>query len=185
MIGLPQRLPHVIWKNRRLVPLSESWLAESIYQSAAHVGCNNWQLAEHVAHAVAAYLESNCGAPALSVRSLEAIVRKSLVSVGYPEVADASHLVAPRVSIFLPEIARRAEGCALVFFPDLKARILEAFQLQVRGIRLTGLRDCSKILMARRRWRERSRRMGEEIIDFSRTVLTQVSDAPTELLIAS
>ena len=38
MIALPQRLPHVIWKKDRLVPLSEGWLAESIEQAAAGAG---------------------------------------------------------------------------------------------------------------------------------------------------
>ena len=36
MIALPQRLPNIIWKNDRLVPLSEGWLAESIERAAAN-----------------------------------------------------------------------------------------------------------------------------------------------------
>ncbi len=68
MIALPQRLPHVIWKNDRLVPLSEGWLAESIEHAAAAAGYHRWHLAPEVARAIAVYLENDWVAPALSHR---------------------------------------------------------------------------------------------------------------------
>ena len=70
MIALPQRLPHVIWKNDRLVPLSEGWLAESIEHSAEAAGHHRWHLAPEVARAIAIYLENDWIAPALPVDHL-------------------------------------------------------------------------------------------------------------------
>ena len=58
MIALPQKLPHVIWRNDRLVPLSEGWLAESIEHAAAASGYHRWHLAPEVARAIAVYLEN-------------------------------------------------------------------------------------------------------------------------------
>src|SRR5208282_2050473 len=98
MIALPQRLPHVIWKNDRLVPLSEGWLAESIEPAAAAAGHPRWDLAPDVARAIAVYLDNDWVSPALPVDHLKEMVRRSLVGIGYDEIARESLIVPPRVS---------------------------------------------------------------------------------------
>src|ERR1700760_256591 len=99
MIALPQRLPHVIWKNDRLVPLSEGWLAESIEHAAARAGFHRWHLAPEVARAIAVYLENDYVAPSLPVDQLREMVRRSLEGIGFEEIARESVIVPPRVSI--------------------------------------------------------------------------------------
>src|SRR5260221_3536693 len=108
MIALPQRLPHVIWKNDRLVPLSEGWLAESIEHAAAAAGHPRWYLAPEVARAIAVYLENDWVAPALTTDHLQEMVRRSLEGIGYDEIARKSFIVPPRVSISLLGLAARA-----------------------------------------------------------------------------
>src|ERR1700749_2155329 len=103
MIALPQRLPHVIWKNDRLVPLSEGWLAESIEHAAAAAGHPRWDMAPEVARAISVYLENDWTAPALKVDPLTEMVRKSLEGIGFNEIAQQSMIVPPRVSISLLE----------------------------------------------------------------------------------
>ena len=131
MIALPQRLPHVIWKNGRLVPLSEGWLAESIEHAAAGAGYHRWHLAPEVARAIAVYLED---------------------------------------SISLTELASYAPY-ELEFYPLLKQRLGDALEVQVAGVRLEGLRDCSKILDSAGRWRRTCVRISDEIIYFCRTYM--------------
>ena len=80
MIALPQRLPHVIWKNDRLVPLSEGWLAESIEYAAAAAGHPRWYLAPEVARAIAVYLEDDWVAPALPLDHLITGISGGLVA---------------------------------------------------------------------------------------------------------
>jgi hypothetical protein len=108
MIALPQRLPHVIWKNDRLVPLSEGWLAESIEHAAEAAGHHRWHLAPEVARAIAVYLENDWIAPALKVDHLREMVQRSLEGIGYDDIARQSLIVPPRVSISLMELAVRA-----------------------------------------------------------------------------
>src|SRR5277367_3026212 len=108
MIALPQKLPHVIWKNDRLVPLSEGWLAESIEYAASAAGHPRWYLAPEVARAIAVYLENDWIAPALTLDNLREMVRRSLEGIGYEDIARKSLIVPPRVSISLMEIALRA-----------------------------------------------------------------------------
>jgi hypothetical protein len=170
MIALPQRLPHVIWKNDRLVPLSEGWLAESIEHAAAAAGLPRWHLAPEVARAIAVYLENDWVAPSLPLDSLNEMVRRSLEGIGFDEIARQSLIVPPRVSISLQELAWRAPY-EIAFYPLLRQRLTDALEVQVAGVRLEGLRDCTKILDAAGRWRHTCHRISDEIIHFCRSYM--------------
>jgi hypothetical protein len=182
MIALPQRLPHVIWRNGRLVPLSEGWLAESIEHAAAAAGLPRWHLAPEVARAIAVYLENDWVAPALPLDHLQEMVRRSLLGIGYDEVARESLIVPPRVSISLAEIAQRAPY-EIEFYPLLRQRLDDALEVQVAGVRLEGLRDCSKILDAAGRWRQTCVRINDEIIHFCRSFMHRAMPRPVDLVI--
>lgn len=182
MIALPQKLPHVIWKNGRLVPLSEGWLAESIEHAAAAAGFLRWHLAPEVAKAIAVYLEDESHAPALPLDYLQEMVRRSLEGIGYSEIARESRIVPPRVSISLPELAARAPY-ELEFFPLLKERLGDAMEVQVAGVRLEGLRDCAKALDAAGRWRQTCVRISDEIIYFCRTYINHGRQRTVDLVI--
>jgi hypothetical protein len=182
MISLPQRLPHVIWKNGRLVPLSEGWLAESIEHAAAAAGLLRWHLAPEVARAIAVYLEDESTAPALPLDYLQEMVRRSLEGIGYDEIARQSLIVPPRVSISLPELAARAPY-ELEFYPLLKERLGDAIDVQVAGVRLVGRRDCTKILDAAGRWRQTCVRISDEIIYFCRSYMNRAVLRTVDLVI--
>ena len=182
MIALPQRLPHIIWKNDRLVPLSEGWLAESIEHAAAAAGMPRWHLAPEVARAIAVYLENDWIAPALPLEHLNDMVRRSLEGIGYNEIAKESLIVPPRVSISLAELAQRAPY-EIEFYPLLKQRLGDAVEVQVAGVRLEGLRDCTKILDAAGRWRQTCVRISDEIIDFCRCYMRHSMPCAIDLVI--
>jgi hypothetical protein len=182
MIALPQRLPHVIWKNDRLVPLSEGWLAESIECAAANAGHPRWHLAPEVARAIAVYLENDWIAPALPVEHLHEMIRRSLEGIGYDEIARKSLIVPPRVSISLSELAYRAPY-EIEFYPLLRQRLGDALEVQVAGVRLEGLRDCTKILDAAGRWRHTCVRISDEIIHFCRSYLHRSMPGAVDLVI--
>ncbi len=182
MIALPQKLPNVIWQNSRLVPLSEGWIVESIEHSARNAGYLNWHLSTHVARAIVHYLETDCEFQVLSVEALQAMIKKSLEGIGFPDVAQNSDIVPPRVSIYLPELAAHA-SYELLFYPMLAERLDQAIEYQVRGVRLEGLRDCTKILDSAQRWRRSCRTLSDEIISFSRAHLSRGNAKAVELLI--
>ena len=182
MIALPQRLPHVIWKKDRLVPLSEGWLAESIEQAAAGAGYHRWHLAPEVARAIAVYLENDWIAPALPLDHLREMVCRSLESIGYQDIAQKSLIVPPRVSISLMEIAMRAPY-EIEFYPLLRERLEDAVEVQVGGVRLEGLRDCTKVLDATGRWRQTCVRISDEIIYFCRSYLCRTMPRTVDLVI--
>ena len=182
MIALPQRLPHVIWKNERLVPLSEGWLAESIEHAAAASGYHRWHLAPEVARAIAVYLENDWVAPALPVDKLCEMVQRSLAGIGYEDIARESLIVPPRVSISLMELAHRAPY-EIEFFPLLRERLTDAMDVQVGGVRLEGLRDCSKRLDAAGRWRRECSRISDDIIHFCRSFIHQSMPRTVDLVI--
>jgi hypothetical protein len=182
MIALPQRLPHVIWNKDRLVPLSEGWLAESIEHAAAAAGMPRWELAPEVARAIAVYLENDWVAPALPLDHLQEMVRRSLEGIGYDQIARRSLIVPPRVSISLTEIATRAPY-EIEFYPLLRQRLDDALEFQVAGVRLEGLRDCTKILDAAGRWRRTCVRISDDIIHYCRSLICRSMPRSVELVI--
>jgi hypothetical protein len=182
MIALPHRLPHIVWKNGRLVPLSEGWLAESIEHAAAAAGLPRWHLAPEVARAIAVYLEDDWITPSLTIDHLNQMVRRSLEGIGYSEIARKSQIVPPRVSISLTELAQRAPY-EIEFYPLLKERLGDAIDVQVAGVRLEGLRDCTKILDAAGRWRHTCCRINDDIIDFCRSYMHRFMTRPVDLVI--
>ncbi|MCE0485114.1 MAG: hypothetical protein LV479_12865 [Methylacidiphilales bacterium] len=182
MIALPQRLPHVIWMNDRLVPLSEGWLAESIEHAAEAAGHHRWHLAPDVARAIAIYLENDWVAPALPLDHLREMVRRSLEGIGYDDIAQKSLIVPPRVSISLVELASRAPY-EIEFYPLLKQRLGDAMEVQVAGVRLDGLRDCTKILDSAGRWRRTCMRISDDIIYFCRSFMQRSTPRAVDLVI--
>jgi hypothetical protein len=182
MIALPQRLPHVVWKNDRLVPLSEGWLAESIEKSAAAAGVLHWHLAPEVARAIVVYLENDWTPPSLSVEHLHEMIRRSLEGIGYEDIAEKSLIVPPRVSISLIDLAVRAPY-EIEFFPLLKERLGDALDVQVAGVRLEGLRDCTKILDSAGRWRRTCVRISDDIIYFCRSYMHLAMPRAVDLVI--
>ena len=182
MIALPQRLPHVVWKNDRLVPLSEGWLAESIEHAAEGAGYHRWHLAPEVARAIAVYLENDWIAPSLPVDRLREMVQRSLEGIGYEDIAQKSLIVPPRVSISLMELAVRAPY-EIEFYPLLKERLADALEVQVGGVRLEGLRDCSKVLDAAGRWRATCTRISDDIIYFCRSYIYRTRPRTVDLVI--
>lgn len=182
MIALPQRLPHVIWNKDRLIPLSEGWLAESIEHAAAAAGHYRWHLAPEVARAIAIYLENDWAAPSVTLPCLREMVRRSLEGIGYEDIAQKSLIVPPRVSISLTEIALRAPY-EIEFYPLLKERLGDALDVHVGGVKLEGLRDCTKILDAAGRWRGTCQRISDEIIHFCRQYVFRTGPNAVDLVI--
>jgi hypothetical protein len=182
MIASAYRLPQIIWNNGRLVPLSEGWLAESIEQSAAAAGHKEWAMTNEVARAIAHYLENDWISPALSLENLKMMVKLSLEGIGHREIAAASFIVNPRVSISLADLALIAP-LPIEFFPALRSRIYEALEIPVRAVRLEGIRECTKLLEAAPRWRRTCEVTREDIVHFSRTCLLQRPAQQIELLI--
>ena len=110
------------------------------------------------------------------------MVRRSLEGIGYAEIARESLIVPPRVSISLTEIAQRAPY-EIEFYPLLRERLGDAIEVQVAGVRLEGLRDCTKILDAAGSWRQTCCRINDEIIHFCRTYMQRFMPCPVDLVI--
>lgn len=182
MIAFPSKLPQVVWHENRVVPLSEGWLAESIATAADRAGYQQWDLAPQVARALTLYLEQDFDAPVVTVENLLEMIRRSLEGIGFPEVARASAILPPRVSIYLPELANHA-GYEMLFFPMLKDRLSEAIDYRVRGIKLEGIRDCVKILDNAFKWRQTCELLSDEIVAFTRAHFAKNRVKEVELVI--
>lgn len=182
MIALHHNLPLVAWNKQRPLPLSEGWLTESIVESAEMAGVPNWELSVQVAKAILFFIQRDVGKQLLSVEDLRSIIRKSLRGIGYPKVAEQALVVAPRLSIHLPDLARQ-DPYELLFFSNLQFCIEEARRIVVRGVRLQGLRHAVKIIDGCRHWRPSCDRLSNQIVDFTRQQAAVSQHQPLDLLI--
>lgn len=182
MIALPQELPLVEWHKRRSVPLSEGWLAESIEISANNAGMPEWHWTADIAKAISYYLRSEFTGSLITPRQLQLLIKRSLVSIGYPELAKTLVIVPPRVNIHLAELARQGQY-ELIFFSLLRTRLDEARKLKVKGIRLEGLRECTKVIQQTRRWQEQCDKLADEIVAFTRCHLNTWNGKRIELVV--
>lgn len=167
MIALPESLPLVAWHRDRNVPLSEVWVMESLDASARRAGQPGWKWSPDVARAITSYLREEFSGSVISTGDLREIMRRSLLGIGCAEIAGHVSLVAPRVTIHLPELARLS-ALELLFFPYLETRLREAVDVVVQGIRLEGIRECAKILGGASRWNRGCQRLSDDIVHFSR-----------------
>lgn len=182
MIALPQSLPWVTWHRTRHVPLSESWISESLRLSARRAGRPDWSQADEVARAIAYFLRSDYCGTVISTAELRELIRRSLQGIGCSDIVPYVDLAAPRVTIYLPEIARHS-GIELAFFLHLRQRLHEALDVVVQGIRLEQLRDCVKILDGSRKWNRGCQDLGDEIVAYSRRQLAASGHAHVELAV--
>jgi hypothetical protein len=80
------------------------------------------------------------------------------------------------------EIALRAP-IELEFYPALRERLADALEVQVGGVKLEGLRDCSKVLDAAGRWRRACSRISDDIIHYCRSYICQTEPCAVDLVI--
>ncbi|HEY8966598.1 MAG TPA: hypothetical protein VIM58_09150 [Candidatus Methylacidiphilales bacterium] len=167
MIALPQRLPYVLWKGDRLLPLSEEWLSESLRTGSRAAGHDRWDLADHVARAIASYLEEEYCATTITTAQVNQMLSQSVEKIGFRDIAGASALVAPRLAISLAEIADTAPY-ELLFFPRLRERLDDVVAMDVSALICGDLRSCVKILDQASRWRTTCDALSEQIVRYIR-----------------
>ncbi|SDU15093.1 hypothetical protein SAMN05444156_2264 [Verrucomicrobium sp. GAS474] len=171
MIALPQRLPYVLWKGDRLLPLSEDWLAESLSSGSRAAGHDRWDLSAHIARAIVSYLEEEYCAATITPSQVNLMLAQSVEKVGFGDIAGKTALIAPRLAISLAEIADSAPY-ELLFYLRLREKLDDVVDMEVRGLICGDLRPCVKILDQAPRWRTTCDALSEQIVTYIRTYMT-------------
>ena len=170
MIALPQRLPYVLWKGDRLLPLSEEWLAESLRISSRAAGHDRWDLSDHVARAIVSYLEEEYCASTITPVQVNQMLSQSVGKIGFDDIAGKTALIAPRLAISLAEIADSAPY-ELLFYLRLREKLDDVVDMEVGGLICGDLRPCVKILDQACRWRTTCDTLSEQIVAYIRTYM--------------
>ena len=106
----------------------------------------------------------------------------SIDRVGFPEVAQVSQIISPRVSISLLDLARRSD-LELFFFPMLLQKMEDAIGFEASGLIFEEIRPCVKLLHQARRWREKCEELRDRIIEYIHLYLQQNKLQNVNLLI--
>lgn len=183
MIALPDKLPLIEWKDGRYIPLSEGWLVESMEASLGEQEEAGELDLEALVYSLTHFLKDQPQGTTVAHDDLVRLMRKSLRAFGHEHLSENVHLVSPRVTIHLTELASR-NSIELAFFDALQEKLEEAIGSVVRGIRLEGIRDSVKVLHNARRWKKNCQVLNDEIVLFSRQTIEKTNQPLIDLVIS-
>jgi hypothetical protein len=145
-------------------------LARSLALAAQLAGYRQWQVASHIAAAVASYLRREWVRSDVTRDQLFEAVAGALKSVGYADVEQTYRQMHEHAVVDLAALAIEApSGFELEFFRMLGERLDKLNARGERRVQFCNLRYCVKILSGRRRWRVRCRTLSGEILAFIRS----------------
>jgi hypothetical protein len=183
MIGFPHELPAVLWHGGKPVPLTVEWITETIESIAKKAGEPNWHWSPDVARATRLYFKTEYEYATITPSELVDIIRQLLEALGRNQMAKHSHLAPPRTEIYLPEIVSRA-GMEISFYQNLRERLNEMMDAQVRSVRLNGMRRCSKMLEGTRKWRRSCEGIYEQIELYAIACVRERAEQDIEIIIS-
>ena len=174
MIAPSNFLPIVRHSGGRLLPLDPDWLVESIARAARPRGHSLWW-AQQVGRAIISFLRDDAPGGTLTPGELNRAVRDVLTRVGAPDVAEAFHVMPPRVRLSLWRLVADAGGAfELGFYPRLRAALSDALRGRVSVLEICDSRAGIKLLCARRRWRTRCRDAEQELLSAIEGIIAQL-----------
>jgi hypothetical protein len=185
MIALHTDTVFVIYEDGRRRPFDPRKLARSIGLAASLAGYRQWQLAPHIAAAVAAYLRRDWDQPSVTRDQLFEAVAGALKSVGHSDIERMYRQMHEHAVVDLAALAIEApSGFELEFFRMLGEQLDKLNARGERRVQFRNLRYCVKILSGKRRWRTRCRSLSGEILAFIRNKCSAASKKDGAFVIA-
>ena len=178
MICLKDGYPLVYGADGCVASISPAWLRAILIDAAKSADCEGSPLVEDVAAAVCAYLQRHHLHPAISLEELERMIRHTLQSIGYPEMAGVIRLAHPIKQLSLlhclndPPLQNEAD-----FFARLQRTIHHCHRQGVQRLDLSDLSACEDMLRSINQafpWHEPAG-MREKIVTFVRRQIARLS----------
>ena len=147
MISLKDHYPLITDPVGGVASFSQAWLQAILKDAAGNTNGESWPLAEDVAVAISAYLRRYHFHPVISLEEFERMIRHTLNSVGYPELAEAIQVAHPVRQISLlqcaddPPLQSEAE-----FYLRLQETIDHCHRQGVQRLDLSDLSACEEML---------------------------------------
>ncbi len=185
MIAIHTDTVFVTYEDGRRRPFDARKLARSIGLAASLAGYHQWELAAHIAAAVATYLRGDWAGHCVTREQLFEAVAGALKSVGHPDIERAYRQMHEHAVVDLAALAIEApSGFELEFFRMLGERLDHLNAHGERRVQFRNLRYCVKILSGKRSWRTRCRSLSGEILAFIREKCAAASTNDRAIVIA-
>jgi hypothetical protein len=168
-------------------PFNETQLLASLENAAAAAGHSDWWIAEPLVVTISEHIRENFGGETVGSAQISEWLLTALRLLGQRDVADAYAIQHDRSIVDLDLIAEDAgKGFELGFFREVADKI-SAAAAHASVIEVRGLRRSVKWLCGARRWRNRCRSVGDEIVEFIRAQLArrQNSEKIVQIFITS
>ena len=147
MICIKDGYPLIYGADGKVAQFSQAWLHAILQDAARSVECEGWPLVEDVAAAVSAYLRRHHFHPVISLEEFERMMRHTLNSIGYPEMAGVIQMAHPVRQMSLlhglhdPPLQNEAD-----FYARLQKTIHHCHRQGVQRLDLSDLSACEDIL---------------------------------------
>ena len=147
MICLKDHCPLISDTEGHVAHFSQAWLRGILKDAAKSADCEGWVLVEDVAAAVLAYLQRHHVRQVISLEEFEGMMRRTLHSIGYPELARSIRVAHPVLHMSLrcclhdPPLQNEAE-----FYARLQRTIHHCHQMGIQRLNLCDLSACEEML---------------------------------------
>ena len=147
MISFKDHYPLITDPAGGVASFSQAWLHAILKDAARNADGETWPLVEDVAVAVSAYLQRYHFHPVISLEELARMIRHTLHSVGYPELAEVIQVAHPVRQISLlrcahdPPLQSEAD-----FYLRLQRTIDHCHRQGVQRLDLSDLSACEDML---------------------------------------
>ena len=178
MISLKDHYPLIVDTAGCVALFNRAWLRAILEDAATTADCEKWPLVEDVAAAVSTYLQRHHLCPVIRLEEFERMIRRTLQSIGYPELADVIQVVHPvrQISLLHCEDGRPLQDEA-EFYLRLQTTINRCHRQGVQRLNLSDLSACEDMLRSIDRvfpWHEPSGRR-EKIVAVVRRQIARLS----------
>lgn len=138
---------------------------EHVLQNAADRAGVKLPFRDEIARAILLYLEQECPLRAVPLEYLFERVRRMLYEVGLPLIARNLQMQTPAVDIELDALAGQ-QDLPLFFYTELGRKLAELRELGLNSYTFSGKKECSLLLVSRRRACPTQQRALEELDAF-------------------
>lgn len=167
MISFIGNRPAIQIGSYQVLDYDTAWLEDAIMRAAKAADFEEFPLVGEIRHGVELYLENKCPLRLLHLEDLFERVRKMLVKIGCPLIAEKLEPLAPTVTVSLVSAATMAgNGFELAFFETLRTELVELRGAGAEKVRFTGLRESTLILRGTTKWNKQCEALLTEIKAF-------------------
>jgi len=177
MICITGKRPVIQIGEHHITGYETDWIDCALYRAARRCNREDFPFIIDIRNGIIHYLENRCPLRVITIEKLYDRMRGMLIRIGCQAIADNLDLVAPPIKLSLPNLVANVQAGYELFFHDLlQKEILELRSHGVEELKITGSKDCTRILKDCETWDQHCEQFHQELLSH----LDQTAQLPLE-----